>query len=90
MVKLDRIEHFVTIPEDVTATLSEDGVVSITGPKGTLSRTFVSTSCKVEKTEIATESCETKLTKKAGMKRDATWDHHGQKFADLASHGDAS
>lgn len=44
MVKLDRIEHFVTIPEDVTATLSEDGVVTITGPKGSLNRTFVSTS----------------------------------------------
>ena len=45
MVKIDRIEHFVTIPEDVTATLSEDGVVTITGPKGSLNRTFVSTSC---------------------------------------------
>ena len=51
MVKLDRIEHFVTIPEDVTATLSEDGVVSITGPKGNLSRAFVSTSCKVYENE---------------------------------------
>ena len=47
MVKLDRIEHFVTIPEDVTATLSEDGVVTITGPKGSLNRTFVSTSCSL-------------------------------------------
>ena len=47
MVKLDRIEHFVTIPEDVTATLSEDGVVTINGPKGTLTRTFVSTSSKL-------------------------------------------
>ena len=43
MVKLDRIEHFVTIPEDVTATLSEDGVVTIQGPKGTLTREFTST-----------------------------------------------
>ena len=42
MVKLDRIEHTVTIPEGVTATLSEDGVVTITGPKGTLTRTFES------------------------------------------------
>jgi large subunit ribosomal protein L6 len=42
MVKLDRIEHTVTIPEGVTATLSEDGVVTITGPKGSLSRTFQS------------------------------------------------
>ena len=40
MVKLDRIEHSVTIPEGVTASLSEDGVVSIQGPKGTLSRQF--------------------------------------------------
>jgi large subunit ribosomal protein L6 len=47
MVKLDRIEHFVTIPEDVTATLSEDGVVTIKGPKGTLTRQFISTSSKV-------------------------------------------
>ena len=41
MVKLDRIEHSVTIPEGVNATLSEDGVVTIQGPKGTLSRQFV-------------------------------------------------
>ena len=34
MVKLDRIEHTVTIPEGVTANISEDGVVTITGPKG--------------------------------------------------------
>ena len=43
MVKLDRIEHIVTIPEGVTASISEDGVVTIQGPKGTLSRTFTST-----------------------------------------------
>ncbi|MBL6733288.1 MAG: 50S ribosomal protein L6 [Candidatus Poseidonia sp.] len=42
MVKLDRIEHTVTIPEGVTATISEDGVVTIAGPKGSLSRTFQS------------------------------------------------
>jgi len=42
MAKLDRIEHIVTIPEGVTASISEDGVVTITGPKGSLSRTFVS------------------------------------------------
>ena len=42
MVKLDRIEHTVTIPEGVTATLSEDGVVTIAGPKGSLTRTFQS------------------------------------------------
>ena len=42
MVKIDRIEHNVTIPEGVTATISEDGVVTMTGPNGTLSREFVS------------------------------------------------
>ena len=42
MVKLDRIEHIVTIPEGVSATISEDGVVTVTGPKGSLSRTFQS------------------------------------------------
>ena len=40
MVKIDRIEHSVTIPEGVTASLSEDGVVSIQGPKGSLTRQF--------------------------------------------------
>ena len=44
MVKLDRIEHIVTIPEGVTASVSEDGVVQIQGPKGSLSRQFESTS----------------------------------------------
>ena len=43
MVKIDRIEHIVTIPEGVTATHSEDGVVTITGPKGSLNREFNST-----------------------------------------------
>ena len=43
MVKLDRIEHIVTIPEGVNANISEDGVVTITGPKGSLSRGFEST-----------------------------------------------
>ena len=42
MAKLDRIEHTVTIPEGVTADISEDGVVTITGPKGSLHRTFES------------------------------------------------
>jgi len=40
MVIIDRIEHSVTIPEGVTASLSEDGVVSIQGPKGSLTRQF--------------------------------------------------
>ena len=43
MVKLDRIEHIVTIPEGVTASISEDGVVNIQGPKGSLTREFTST-----------------------------------------------
>ena len=42
MVKLDRIEHTVTIPEGVSADISEDGVVTITGPKGSLHRAFES------------------------------------------------
>ena len=41
MVKLDRIEHNVIIPEGVTATIDGD-VVTITGPKGSLSREFAS------------------------------------------------
>ena len=40
MVKLDRIEHNVVIPEGVTVTLV-DGNVTITGPSGSLSRDFV-------------------------------------------------
>ena len=44
MVKIDRIEHIVTIPDGVTADYSEDGVVTISGPKGSLSREFTSTS----------------------------------------------
>ena len=42
MVKLDRIEHTVTVPEGVTASLADDGTVTISGPKGSLSRTFES------------------------------------------------
>ena len=41
MVKLDRIEHTVEIPEGVTATIDGD-TVTITGPKGSISRDFVS------------------------------------------------
>ena len=29
MVKIDRIEHIVTIPEGVSAGISEDGVVTV-------------------------------------------------------------
>ena len=42
MVKLDRVEHTVEIPEGVTATIDGD-TVTITGPEGkSLSRDFVS------------------------------------------------
>ncbi len=41
MVKLDRVEHTVEIPEGVTATIDGD-TVTITGPKGSVSRDFVS------------------------------------------------
>jgi len=42
MVKLDRIEHTVEIPEGVSASIDGDNV-TITGPKGSISREFVST-----------------------------------------------
>ncbi len=41
MVKLDRIEHTVEIPEGVTATLDGDNI-TISGPKGSISREFAS------------------------------------------------
>lgn len=41
MVKLDRIEHTVEIPEGVSASIDGDKV-TITGPKGSVSRDFVS------------------------------------------------
>ena len=41
MVKIDRIERVVEIPEEVTASIEGD-IVTITGPKGSLSREFVS------------------------------------------------
>ena len=41
MVKLDRIEHAVEVPEGVSATIDGD-MVTITGPKGSLSREFTS------------------------------------------------
>ena len=47
MVKIDRIEHIVTIPEGVTAEHSEDGVVTITGPKGSLNRQFTNPSLTI-------------------------------------------
>ena len=41
MVKLDRIEHTVEIPEGVSASIDGDNV-TITGPKGSVSREFAS------------------------------------------------
>ena len=41
MVKLDRIEHAVELPDGVSASI-DDGNVTITGPKGSLSRDFIS------------------------------------------------
>ncbi len=41
MVKLDRVEHIVEIPEGVSASIDGDKV-TITGPKGSVSRDFVS------------------------------------------------
>ena len=41
MVKIDRVEHTVEIPEGVTASIDGD-MVTITGPKGSVSRDFVS------------------------------------------------
>lgn len=47
MVKVDRIEHFIELPKDVNANIGDDGVISITGPKGSLSRSFVSNDIRV-------------------------------------------
>ena len=41
MVKLDRIEHTVQLVEGVSAAVDGD-LITITGPKGNLSREFVS------------------------------------------------
>jgi large subunit ribosomal protein L6 len=40
MVIIDRIEHFITIPEGVDAKLADNGDVTISGDNGTLSRNF--------------------------------------------------
>jgi large subunit ribosomal protein L6 len=47
MVKVDRIEHVIELPEDVNANIGDDGVISITGPKGSLRRSFVSNEIRV-------------------------------------------
>ena len=46
MVKLDRIEHTVDVPEGVTATLDGD-TVTIAGPNGSISREFASPRVKI-------------------------------------------
>ncbi|MDA0715149.1 MAG: 50S ribosomal protein L6 [archaeon] len=47
MVKVDRIEHVIELPEGVSAQLGEDGVITVNGPKGSLSRAFVSSEIHV-------------------------------------------
>jgi len=47
MVKVDRIEHVIELPEDVNATIGDDSIITITGPKGTLHRSFVSNDISV-------------------------------------------
>ena len=42
MVKIDRIEHTIDLPDGVSANISEDGVVTVKGPKGELSREYQS------------------------------------------------
>jgi len=42
MVKLDRIEHLVELPDGVNASIAENGDVTVTGPKGSLTRNFSS------------------------------------------------
>ena len=42
MVKVDRIEHVIELSDGVNATLGDDGNVTITGPKGSISRVFIS------------------------------------------------
>ena len=41
MALLDRIEHTITIPEGVSATLN-DGMATVSGPNGSISREFIS------------------------------------------------
>ena len=40
MVKIDRIEHFVELPEGVNASVAENGDVTINGENGSLMRNF--------------------------------------------------
>ena len=36
MVQIDRIDHVIVLPEGVSATVAENGDVSINGPNGSL------------------------------------------------------
>lgn len=40
MVQLDRIDHLVNLPDGVSANLSDDGDITVTGPNGSLTRNF--------------------------------------------------
>ena len=42
MVQIDRIDHVIELPEGVSATVTDNGNVTITGPNGSLSRLFQS------------------------------------------------
>ncbi|DAC15241.1 MAG TPA: 50S ribosomal protein L6 [Candidatus Poseidoniales archaeon] len=53
MVQIDRIEHVVDLPEGVNASLDEEGNLSISGEKGSLSRQFVDPRCQLFQEENA-------------------------------------
>ena len=75
MVKIDRIEHIVTIPEGVTAEHSEDGVVTITGPKGSLNREFNSTTVNIyQEGNILIVRCDMPRRKMKALA--GTWNAH--------------
>ena len=42
MVQIDRIDHVIELPEGVSATVTDSGDVTITGPNGSLNRLFQS------------------------------------------------
>ena len=42
MVQIDRIDHVIELPEGVSATVTDSGDVTITGPNGSLNRSFQS------------------------------------------------
>ena len=46
MVKIDRIEHAIDLPDGVSASI-EDGVLTVKGPNGELSRAFQSSRVKL-------------------------------------------